>query len=245
MVWTREGRVTVKGTTYEEGYPKCGNQSGRRPALDRAKIAAAIASFAPTRIPAYFQLNRFEFASFIRNVLLLDIMRWRKQNAIDWILSSVRWASLLPAWLLHRFQSAMALWRNQRLMTWWPADLHHATVWSQLPPIVHELLVCRLWSGQSSIPGRLSASRHHSLVHGGHQVAFPCSASRHDGEGGTLLADWIPEQLFNWGEVRNCSAENQITNLWARMYGLNGEFISGYFIPMGSVFLFCLNNFRR
>ena len=91
-------------------------------------------------------------------------------------------------------------WRYGETSVWWPADLHHATVWSQLPPTVHELLVCRLWSGQSFIPGRWSASRHHSLVHGGQQVACPCSALRPDGEGGTLLADWIPEQLFNWGK---------------------------------------------
>ena len=135
-------------------------------------------------------------------------------------------------------------WRYGETSVWWPADLHHATVWSQLPPTVHELLVCRLWSGQSFIPDCWSAIRHHSLVHGGQQVDCACSASRHDGEGGTLLADWIPEQLFNWGEVRNCSAENQITNLWARTYGLNGEFISGYFILMGTVF-FYLNNFRK
>ena len=208
MVWTREGRVTVKGTTYEAGYPKCGNQSGRRPALDRAKIAAAIASFAPTRIPAYFQLNRFEFASFITNALLLDIMRWRKENAIDWIFSSVRRASLLPAWLLHRFQSAMALWRNQRLMTWWPDDLLTSTTQrSGLNSTGHELLVCVLWSGQPPPSGRWSASRHFSLVHGGQQVACPCSASRHDGESGNLLADWTPEQFVNLWEVTNCSGE--------------------------------------
>ena len=130
MVWTREGRVTVKGTTYEAGYPKCGNQSGRRPALDTAKIAAAIASFAPTRIPAYFQLNRFEFASFIRNVLLLDIMRWRKENAIDWIFFHQLGG--------HRFYPpdfcivSKLRWRHGATSVWWHADLHHATVWSQL-----------------------------------------------------------------------------------------------------------------
>ena len=203
MVWTREGRVTVKGTTYEAGYPKCGNQSGRRSALDRAKIAAAIASFAPTRIPAYFQLNRFEFASFITNALLLDIMRWRKENAIDWIFSSVRRASLLPAWFLHRFPSCngvMAQSASDDLLT-------STTQRSGLNSTGHELLVCVLWSGQSSPPGRWSASRHFSLVHGGQQVACLCSVSCHDCESGNLLADWTPEQFVHLWEVWNCSCE--------------------------------------